>query len=146
MDRGIAVVSRRPAAFTQADVARAIRAAKQAGAAEVEFRLADGVNGHVVFRREPPTGALVAASVGHVYFIAGGDLIKIGFSRAPRVRFAKMQIECPVELTLLHFEPGTLELERALHRQFAGLRVRGEWFRKASELLAFIEQRKTEAA
>ena len=31
-------MSRRPAAFTQADVARAIRAAKQAGAAEVEVR------------------------------------------------------------------------------------------------------------
>ena len=31
---------RRPAAITQADVARAIRAAKQEGAAEVEVRLA----------------------------------------------------------------------------------------------------------
>ena len=38
-----ATVSRRPAAITQADVARAIRAAsKQAGAAEVEIRSADG--------------------------------------------------------------------------------------------------------
>jgi hypothetical protein len=37
-----AIVSRRPAAITQADVARAIRAAKQAGAAEVEIRSADG--------------------------------------------------------------------------------------------------------
>ena len=35
-------MSRRPAAITQADVARAIRAAKQAGAAEVEIRSADG--------------------------------------------------------------------------------------------------------
>ena len=32
---------RRPAAITQADVARAIRAAKQAGAAEVEVRVGD---------------------------------------------------------------------------------------------------------
>lgn len=32
-------MSRRPAAFTQADIARAIRAAKQAGAAEVEVRV-----------------------------------------------------------------------------------------------------------
>jgi hypothetical protein len=31
-------MSRRPAAFTQADVARAIRAAKQAGAESVEVR------------------------------------------------------------------------------------------------------------
>lgn len=32
----------RPASFTQADVARAIRAAKQAGAAEVEVQARDG--------------------------------------------------------------------------------------------------------
>jgi hypothetical protein len=32
---------RRPAAITQADVVRAVRAAKQAGAAEVEIRLND---------------------------------------------------------------------------------------------------------
>jgi len=32
-------VSRRPATITQADIARAIRAAKQAGAAEVEVRM-----------------------------------------------------------------------------------------------------------
>ena len=32
-------MSRRPAQITQADIARAIRAAKQAGAAEVEVRM-----------------------------------------------------------------------------------------------------------
>ena len=32
-------MSRRPATITQADIARAIRAAKQAGAAEVEVRM-----------------------------------------------------------------------------------------------------------
>ena len=34
---------RRPALLTQADVARAIRAAKQAGAAEVEVRIGESV-------------------------------------------------------------------------------------------------------
>jgi hypothetical protein len=34
-------MSRRPAAITQADIARAIRAAKQAGAAEVEVRIGE---------------------------------------------------------------------------------------------------------
>ena len=37
-------MARRPAAFTQADVARAVRAAKQAGAAEVEVRASTGAN------------------------------------------------------------------------------------------------------
>jgi hypothetical protein len=34
---------RRPTAVTQADIARALRAAKQAGAAEVEVRIGDAV-------------------------------------------------------------------------------------------------------
>jgi hypothetical protein len=34
-------MARRPASITQADIARAIRAAKQAGATEVEVRIGD---------------------------------------------------------------------------------------------------------
>ena len=45
---------RRPATITQADVARAIRAAKQAGAAEVEVRVG---NSSIVVRIAPSTGA-----------------------------------------------------------------------------------------
>ena len=46
------VMPRRPATITQADVARAIRAAKQAGAAEVEVR-----DGKIIIRLAPSTGA-----------------------------------------------------------------------------------------
>ncbi len=46
-------MSRRPAAFTQADVARAIRAAKQAGAAEVEVRA--GGQTTILIRLAPST-------------------------------------------------------------------------------------------
>lgn len=44
-------MSRRPATVTQADIARAIRAAKQAGAAEVEVRL----GGATIFIRIAPS-------------------------------------------------------------------------------------------
>jgi hypothetical protein len=44
-------MSRRPAAITQADVARAIRAAKQAGAAAVEVRVGDKAT--IVIRLSP---------------------------------------------------------------------------------------------
>jgi hypothetical protein len=47
-------MSRRPAAITQADVARAIRAAKQAGAAEVEVQIGDA---RILVRIEPSTDA-----------------------------------------------------------------------------------------
>jgi hypothetical protein len=48
-------VSRRPAAITQADVARAIRAAKQTGAAEVEVRV--GGQALILIRLKSSTGA-----------------------------------------------------------------------------------------
>jgi hypothetical protein len=48
-------MSRRPAALTQADVARAIRAAKQAGAAEVEVRL--GEQASIIIRLNSSTEA-----------------------------------------------------------------------------------------
>ena len=44
---------RRPASITQADVARVIRAAKQAGAAEVEVRVANGST--IIIRIAPST-------------------------------------------------------------------------------------------
>jgi hypothetical protein len=46
---------RRPASITQADVARAVRAAKQAGAAEVEVRVGD--KSKIVIRLKPSTTA-----------------------------------------------------------------------------------------
>lgn len=46
-------MSRRPAIITQADVARAIRAAKQAGASEVEVRVGDQAT--ILIRLSPST-------------------------------------------------------------------------------------------
>ena len=47
-------MSRRPATITQAEIARAIRAAKQAGAAEVEVRV--GEQSSIVIRLNSSTG------------------------------------------------------------------------------------------
>lgn len=51
-------MSRTPANITQADIARAIRAAKQAGAREVEVLVVG--KSKIVIRLEPSTGADVA--------------------------------------------------------------------------------------
>jgi hypothetical protein len=51
-------MSRRAASITQADVARVIRAAKQAGASEVEIRI--GGRDAIVIRIAPSTGEKVA--------------------------------------------------------------------------------------
>jgi hypothetical protein len=47
-------MARRHANITQADIARAIRAAKQAGAAEVEVRI--GSRSAIIIRISPSTG------------------------------------------------------------------------------------------
>jgi hypothetical protein len=47
-------MARTPANITQADIARAIRAAKEAGAAEVEVRI--GTKSTIVIRILPSTG------------------------------------------------------------------------------------------
>jgi hypothetical protein len=51
-------MSRRPANITQADIARAIRAAKQAGAADVEVYV--GEHSKIVIRINQSTGGKVA--------------------------------------------------------------------------------------
>jgi hypothetical protein len=53
---------RRPATLTQADVARVIRAAKQAGAAEVEVRVGDAA---IVIRIQPSTDVRAALAEPH---------------------------------------------------------------------------------
>jgi hypothetical protein len=55
-------MSRRPAAITQADIARAIRAAKQAGAAEVEVRIGEAT----ILVRIAPSAEKPLESVGEI--------------------------------------------------------------------------------
>jgi Meiotically Up-regulated Gene 113 (MUG113) protein len=80
--------------------------------------------------------------LGVVYFIESGDFVKIGYTRCPQERAKKMFTDCPIEPRLLHAEPGTFKSEKTLHRHFAHLHARGEWFRKGPDLLEYIEQRK----
>tara|TARA_R110000868_G_scaffold409885_3_gene696359 strand:- start:1337 stop:1513 length:177 start_codon:yes stop_codon:yes gene_type:complete len=55
-------MSRRPATVTQADVARIVRAAKQAGAAEVEVRVGQAI----VTVRMASTGQATPADTGEI--------------------------------------------------------------------------------
>jgi T5orf172 domain len=63
-----------------------------------------------------------------VYFIAGGDLVKIGKTFDVEARLRGLQCGSPVPLTLLKTTPGYTELETALHNHFADRRRHGEWF------------------
>jgi hypothetical protein len=78
-----------------------------------------------------------------VYFIRFGESgpIKIGkTNRNPRIRLALLQNGSPVRLHLMAIisEPDEDHSEEALHRRFAHLRIRGEWFDSIRELTDFI--------
>jgi len=65
--------------------------------------------------------------------------IKIGVSSNIKVRLVNMRAHCPYELKLLKAVTAGAHLEIELHQRFAADRVRGEWFRRTPELLAYID-------
>lgn len=81
-----------------------------------------------------------------VYLVqAGGDgPVKIGWTKAVGRRLGELQAASPVELELRGVLDAPPELEAALHRAFARLRLHGEWFQpvvldRIEDALASIE-------
>jgi hypothetical protein len=75
---------------------------------------------------------------GTIYFARCGENIKIGFSGGARSRLSDLQAGNPEPIELIGWMPGPPQVERSLHRRFAKLRVRREWFRATPALLQFI--------
>lgn len=75
-----------------------------------------------------------------VYYVLAPDLglVKIGFAEKPRIRFSKIQSDCPARLVLAAVENGDEATEAARHEQFAAYRQRGEWFRHEGSLREHI--------
>ncbi len=71
------------------------------------------------------------------YFVAGGQLIKIGRSREERfsLRMAHLQCQSPTPLRILAVTRG--DIEALLHEYFASHRAHGEWF-SAEPILATL--------
>jgi hypothetical protein len=66
--------------------------------------------------------------------------IKIGRSIAPFQREATLQAEEPA-ISMLFFFPAIIGVEHELHREFSGLRVRGEWFSLSQSQVESIRNR-----
>jgi hypothetical protein len=64
-----------------------------------------------------------------------GGLIKIGYSRNVKPRMQTIRAKA------IGAVPGAREVEKKLHKQFAHLRVRGEWFRPDEDLMEYISTR-----
>jgi hypothetical protein len=79
-----------------------------------------------------------------IYFIQAGKRgsIKIGYTNQPvSRRITDLQIACPAQLYLLLVIRGSEETEKRLHRKFAHLHRRGEWFYPGRRLLRYLAQR-----
>lgn len=71
------------------------------------------------------------------------ELTKIGTSRNPRFRERTLQSDAP-DVNLFYSRLASLDHERQLHRDFATLRQRGEWFALSrshwQQIRAFMDQ------
>jgi hypothetical protein len=84
---------------------------------------------------------------GFVYIIQAGDDgdVKIGWAVNPPDRLKNLQTGNSLELRLLHFERigskrAAGRVERWLHQEFEGHRIRGEWFRFTGSVRYMVRQ------
>lgn len=83
------------------------------------------------------------AATRYIYFLralSGEGLIKIGCSVYPENRRRQISRELRLPLELMTEVRGDFRQEKSLHRAFAGIRVRGEWFKPDDRLLSLIER------
>lgn len=69
-----------------------------------------------------------------VYYMRLGDLVKIGYTSNLENRVAAINPE-----EVLATEPGGRLLEAQRHKEYAGLRVHGEWFEYRAPLTGWID-------
>lgn len=82
-----------------------------------------------------------ARNEGWVYFIRGGQHIKIGWSPDPEKRLKALATGNAHPLTVLAKFPGSVRDEKLLHRLLKPYRVRadGEWFHARKPLLVLVD-------
>jgi predicted ATP-dependent serine protease len=78
-----------------------------------------------------------------IYFLRAGDAVKIGYSDSPETairRLTGFQTANAENLELLAVVPGDRSREAWFHRQWAPLRIRGEWFQADPAMIKNIQE------
>lgn len=100
--------------------------------------------------RHSDTGRLVAEALdvlqratrtpgdGQVYFVYGGDRVKVGYTTDVNRRFMQLAHGSPVPVRMLGWIFGTRTDERLVLEALAHRRSHGEWHYADREVLAFV--------
>lgn len=75
---------------------------------------------------------------GYVYFLVSGAYVKIGFTTKPAGRLSTLSTGLGTGVQAFVLVPGSRAMEARLHREFAGDRVRAEWFKATTKLMQRI--------
>lgn len=75
---------------------------------------------------------------GYVYFLVSGAYVKIGFTTKPAGRLSALSTGLGAGVQAFVLVPGSRSMESDLHREFAGDRVRAEWFKATTKLMQRI--------
>jgi hypothetical protein len=80
--------------------------------------------------------------LGLNYFIESGTggPVKIGFTTDIHERLRQLQTASSEELHVLALIVDTSGMERSLHVQFKGQRLRGEWYTPNAEMIGMIQE------
>lgn len=83
-------------------------------------------------------GILAENSYDHLYFLRGGDYIKIGRTVDFDRRLSELKVSSPYELELIALIENKGCYEFRIHDLFKKIRVKGEWFKDDQSISDFI--------
>lgn len=84
-------------------------------------------------------GIFTNQSDDYLYFIKGGNFIKIGRSNDPKERIQQLQVSSPERLIFIKTFYNRGLYEFPIHNIFKSIRVQGEWFNDCKKLRNYIE-------
>lgn len=73
-----------------------------------------------------------------IYFVKGGDFVKIGYTNNLNLRMREIQVSCPHHLSLLATCEGDKRTEAMFHDMAAPYHHRAEWFKFSGELKRWL--------
>lgn len=76
----------------------------------------------------------------YLYFIRGGDTVKVGISVSPERRMKQLESETQQQLEIMTAIPFSGDCEPYCHERLAAYNIKGEWFYYVPEIKNLIRE------